>query len=180
MPGQVHHVARCKVDEQQPRHRVGVQVAQGVEEQVAGKVGDGQHVALHAHEAAVAAAMGDVHRAFAVDVHIAGDEERVGVADHCARGVIQAVAALGHAPGLAGDPIDRAQLDVFGAIAEGLNHIDRKPLGIQRANPTIQAIAAARVEVDAEQADGGPWLQGGARRVAAAGQAVDLQGVRVG
>ena len=124
--------------------------------------------------------MGHVHRAFAVQVHVAGDEERVGVADHRLCSSVQAVEAFDLCAGFTRDPVHRAQLDVLGAVAEGLHHIDRKTVVVQPTDAAVHAVAAAGAEVDAQQAHGGAIAQGGPCWVAAGWQAVDLQGVRVG
>ena len=61
---QVQQIAALVVDEEQPRARIQAQVAERVEEAVAGEVGHGQRVdraaAIDAHEAGLAAAMRDI------------------------------------------------------------------------------------------------------------------------
>ena len=175
----MQHVTGLKINKQQPRHRVGVQVAEGVEEQVAGKIRDGQYVAFHPHKPRVAAAMGNVHRAFAVLVDVAGDEEGVGLADQRLSRIVQAAAALGQVAGFACNASDGPQLDVFGAIAEGVHYVHRKALILKRSDPAIHAIAAAGVEVDAQQADRRAIRYPSPGGIAFGGQAVDLQRVWV-
>src|SRR3990167_5077942 len=176
-PGHLQHVTRLKINKQQPRHRVGVQVAEGVEEQVAGKIRDGQYVTFHAHKSRIAASVGDVYRTFAVQFDVAGDEESVGVADQRLSRIVQAVAALGQVAGFACNASDGPQLDVLGAIAEGVHYVHSKALILKRSDPAIHAIAAAGVEVDAQQADRRAIRYPSPGGIAFGGQAVDLQRV---
>ncbi|MNN97842.1 hypothetical protein D3C81_2170840 [compost metagenome] len=76
------------------------------------------------YEAGLSAAMGNVHRTLAIDVHVTGDEKGVRLGDHGFGRVIQFVEVLGdtrrrvrqrHGTKL-------AQLDVLRAIAKGLLH----------------------------------------------------------
>ena len=110
------------------------EVAERVEHVVAGEVRHRQHVdaidiALHAHEAGLAATVRHVDpvRRARFDLrrrHRAGDEERVGTAHQRRRGEIE----LRHAPHddrrrLGIDTARVAGLDVLGAVAEALPHL---------------------------------------------------------
>ena len=57
--------------------------------QVAGEVRDGQTIAFYQYETGLAAAMGNVDRTLAIDIHIAGDKEGVCLGDHAFGRVIQ-------------------------------------------------------------------------------------------
>ena len=131
------------------------------------------------HEPGMAPAMGDVYRAFALCIEVAGDEEGVGVADHRLCGVIQDRGALDNVIRFAGNGLYRPQLDVFGAVAVAVHHVNRETVVVEGADTTVHSVASAGTQIDAEQAHSGPLAQGSACRVADGRQAIDLQAVRV-
>src|SRR3954470_14118551 len=74
-PAQVEEIAALEINEDERRPRIREQIAERVEVAVPGEIGDGQHVAVAANEAAVAAAVGDVPSPFRLlDVCGTGDE----------------------------------------------------------------------------------------------------------
>ncbi|MNX80293.1 hypothetical protein D3C86_1119480 [compost metagenome] len=124
--------------------------------QVAGEVRNGQAIALHTDETGLTAAVRHIHRALTVDIHITGNEERVRLGDHSFGRVIQFVEMLGGTRRGIGQRhrAKLAQLNVLRAIAEGLIHRHRETVCGHGANMPIDAVAAAGVQLDAQQTDG--------------------------
>lgn len=94
---ELQQVSRFEIDEQQTSPWIDQQVAQGVEKQVAGEVRNRQAITFDTDEAGLAAAMRNIHRALAVDVHVTGDKEGIRPGDHLFGGVIQLKEVLRHA-----------------------------------------------------------------------------------
>jgi hypothetical protein len=127
--------------------------------QVAGKVGDGQHIAVDTHEAGLAAAMRGVDLPSAgipLRIHIAGDEEGIGSPDH---GICLGVelhqdfgAADERLGGITGKP-ELSCLNVLRTVAEGMLDLQRQLAVVARNDSAIDAVAAARLQLDAEHAD---------------------------
>ena len=88
-PGNLQHIARGEVDEQQAGNRVGQQIAEGIEMQVAGVVRNRQAIAFDPDETGATTAVGHVHGTLAIFLlDVTGDKEGVGVFDHGAgRGI---------------------------------------------------------------------------------------------
>ncbi|MNF89530.1 hypothetical protein D3C84_720590 [compost metagenome] len=58
---EVQQVAGVEIDKQQARPWIDQQVAQGIEEQIAGEVRDGQTITFHVYETGLTATVGNVH-----------------------------------------------------------------------------------------------------------------------
>ena len=167
-PGDMQKAAGLEGHEQQPDPGVADEIADRVEEIVAGVVGDLQGaVRRDLHETRLAAAMGGIEaarRAAAVGPDARADEERIRRRDPSLVGWLQPVEVPG-GRGLAGvDPAPFARVDVLRAIAEALVDIDdiARPLGAQEP---VQAVAAAAGQRDAEHADLVAGGEGGRQRV---------------
>ena len=164
-PAHLQHVAVAEVDEQQTCPRVDQQVAQGVEVQVTGVVGNGQRIALDPDESWPTATVGHIHRTLAVVMlDIAGDEEGVGRLDHTDGRGIQG-RRIDAPLGRFGDARVIAQLDVLRAVAERLLYRHLQLPCNRLANLPVEAVAPAGVQFDAQQADCLPGDQARGRRV---------------
>jgi hypothetical protein len=75
---------------------------------------------------------------------------------------------------------DVSCLNVLRTVAEGLLDLQRQPAVVARNDSAIDAVAAARVQLDAEHADAVARPQGIASGISLAGQGVDLQVLRIG
>lgn len=165
---QLQQVAALVVDEQQSGLAVDGDVAQGVEEQVAIEVGNGQHaLGIHPDEARLAATVGNVHPAPSVLLGIGGDEEGIGPFDQLACRLIQRLEGFDGRSGrlirwLVG--LQVAQLDVARAVAETLIHGQPQAPGRQ-LDLAIDAVAPPSVQLDAQQSHGGAIRQAGAGRI---------------
>ena len=181
----MQQVAGREIGEHQADARLQRDVAERVEELVAGEVGPGQRapVVADVHEARSSAAMRDVAAAArSVERGMRGDEERVGAAHE--RGGRGTQARL--ASGIGGRRWRRrsrqhfAALDVLGAVAEALRDMQDEAALVDRHDAPVGAVAAARRQLDAEQAERRAGLQRIGQRVVARRQRVDAQagGVR--
>src|SRR5262245_40507354 len=87
---QLQDVARYEVDEDQAGARIAQEIAQGVVEAVAAKVGNDQRVALHRDEARAATTMRHVEAAAAqAGARTAGHEEGVRPRDQRSRRLVE-------------------------------------------------------------------------------------------
>ncbi|MGY3487410.1 hypothetical protein ACVW1C_005293 [Bradyrhizobium sp. USDA 4011] len=130
--GQLQHVAGFEIDECQPGLAVDEDVAERVEEQIAGEIGDRQRaVGGDADEARSAAAMRDVDLATVLTLGIGRHEERVRRRDRVARSLIERRALLDRS----GERFVRlahegevAQLDILRTIAKALIELEAERL----------------------------------------------------
>ena len=187
----MQQVAGGEIDEQQAGAVVEVQVAQRLIKGIAGEVGQHQGVAVFdAHEARAAAPVRDVGagaggigRSGAIqgsEGGIAGDEQGIGRFDQGAVGPVQG-AALFHPQGAGQvDEMRFAALDVLRAVAEALGHGQGETVGIDLADGAVEAVAPARGQLDAQQAEARAGAQVGRQDIARQRTAVDAQGLRVG
>ena len=115
-PAEVQQISRIEIDKQQTGPGIEQQVAQGVEKQVAGEIRNGQAIAFYLYETGLAAAVRNVHRTLAIDVHVTGDEEGIGSGDHGFGRVIQPVEVLRDA-GRTDPPTAPSETGAIGCIA---------------------------------------------------------------
>ncbi|MCY1173298.1 hypothetical protein D9M73_134540 [compost metagenome] len=160
-PTELQQITGIEIDEQQPGPGIEQQVAQGIEMQVAGEIRNGQAIAFHLYETGLTAAVRNIHRAFTVDVHITGNEKGVRLGDHGFARVIQFAEMLGGTGRRIGQRhrAKLAQLNVLRAIAEGLVHRHRETIHGHGTDMPIDAVAAAGVQLDAQQSDGRAFAQ---------------------
>src|SRR5262249_3991727 len=142
----------------------------------------------HAHEARLAAAMGNVDvvpaAAGAGDRRTGSNEERVRAPHQARRIGGQDRVLRAQRPGR-GDgrglryPSMRSRLDILRAVAEALMNADREAQLIGRNDDPVHTVAAARLELDAEQSDRRAGHDVGGERIAMAGPDIDAQRPRV-
>ncbi len=150
---QLQQIAVAKVDKHQAGARIQQEIPQRVEEQIAGEIRNRQHaVVVDAHEAGFATAMRGVDLLLAVAHHIRGDVERIGRADHGGGVGIERRQLADRTGGRIGKFI-LAQPDVLRAVAVSLGHVDVETFAGLAADQSVHAIAATRVQLDAEHAD---------------------------
>src|SRR3954471_10574103 len=155
-PAQVEEIAALEIDEDERRPRIREQIAERVEVAVPREIGDGQHVAVDANEAPLAAPVGDVHPPFRLlDVRGAGDEEDVGSRDGLALRGAEAPQRLDRGTATCGRTPDLAQVDVLRTVAEALPDIEDEAIRSGSAEDAVRAIAPASREIDAQDS-GGP------------------------
>src|SRR5215212_8747251 len=140
---------------------------------VAGEVGDGEGgtVGGDADEAGPAAAVGDVRTPAEGG---GGDEEGVGAGDQRPGGGVEGGKVLVGGGG-GGCRLGLAELDVLGAVAEGPGDPDREAGRADARDGAVGPVAAAGVELDAEEADLGTRAQGAGDRVARGREGGDLE-----
>src|SRR5262249_23546351 len=185
-------IAGGEVDEQETAARLERDVPKGVEIRIAAEIRRGQDrmpiLLGHPHEARLAAAMGDVDVVAAAvtggDRRTGSNEERVRAA-HQARRIGGQDRVLRAQRPRRGDgrglryPSMRSRLDVLRAVAEALADADGEAQLIGRNDDPIHPVAAARLELDAEQADRRARHDVGGERIAMAGPGIDPERPRV-
>ena len=98
------------------------------------------------HIAAVHAVAAEVARG-------AREEARVGAGEHLERAGGEARGLCPCAAGTTDRPLDRAHLDVLGAVAEALLHVDDETAGACLAHRSVGAISPPRLELKSEEPD---------------------------
>src|SRR3954453_6509676 len=180
-PAQVEEIAAVEIDEDERRPRIREQIAERVEVAVPREIGDGQHLAVDANEAPVAAAVGDVHPAFRLlDVRRAGDEEDVGSRDGLALRGAEAPQRLDGGTATCGRPPDLAQVDVLRTVAEALADVEDEAVRSGSAEDAVRAIAPASREIDAQDAGGPARGERPVRGIVRVQRGGDPQRVRIG
>jgi hypothetical protein len=176
----LQQIAGLEIDEHQPGPRVEQDIAQGVEEQIAGKVRDGQRsVFVHAHETRLAAAMRGIDLPLAVTHHIGGDIKRIGRRHQAPHQRVRD-GQLTRRNSLRIDKMVLAQIDVARAVAVGLAHGNLQPWGKLTAHEAVHAITSPSVQFDPQHADGIALAHAFLGRVVRLGLEVDVQGLRIG
>lgn len=184
-PAHLQQFTGVEIGKRHAGHGIGHQVAERVEEQVAGKVGNRQPaIGIEAHEAWLAAPVRHVDLpAFVVTIDIRRHEECVGTGNQRTRARVEGREPLrrdvGLYRGIAGE-LDRAQLDVTRTVAKAVHHgeMGKHPGGMTQH--AIDAIAPPRGEVDAEHADHGAVFQPGIGRVGGFPRNSEVEPARVG
>ena len=175
---QVQQVAVVEIDEQEAAARLLEQVAEGIEQAVAGVVGQPQAaIRAEPEKARRPAPMGDVDAAPEWVGMLAGDEQRIAARDQRQPARIESF-ALQRGTCDPGDGLMAARLDVLGTVSEGLLDADRETLSVPCQDPSIHAVAAAGRPFQAEDAEAGAGLEIGRQRIVRLRQAVDAQAGR--
>lgn len=175
---QVQQVAIVEIDEQEAAARILEQVAEGIEQAVAGIVGQPQAaIRAEPEKARRPAPMGDVDAASERVGMLAGDEQRIAARDQRQPAWIESF-ALQRGTCDPGDGLMAARLDVLGTVSEGLLDADRETLSVPRQDPSIHAVAAAGRPFQAEDAEAGASLEIGRQRIVRLRQVVDAQAGR--
>ena len=172
MPLEHQRLARDEVGNQQTDAGIQLDIAQGVEEAIAGKIGKRQAaVGIQVQKAWPAATMRDIHAVgrSIVQLTCAGrDEEGVRLGQQGARLfiapcrlVIECHLAADQRFRLLGSPVDLTLLDVLRTVAEALIDPDPQPIGrharhrFRGKQGAIQAIAPPTGQIQPQHADPG-------------------------
>ncbi len=176
---QLQQVAGREIGEDEAGLAVEQDVAERGEEQVAGEVGNRERaVGGDPHEAGLAAAMRDIDLTAPVLLGVGRDEEGVGGRDRGARRLVEVAALLDVArEGLlrVADRGGVAQLDILRAIAEALRDLDPQEAVRRSAEDAVRPVAAAGVQLDAEETDRLALVQARTGRVARIGPRRDRE-----
>ena len=187
---QLQDVAPVEVEDEEAGARVGGDVAEGVEEEIAAKVGHDEHARSAGparrdlHEAGFTAAMRDVHAVGAAVSARRGsggrDEERIGALDDGERRTVETrIDAFDRMRGAEGSrvaaPCRPARLDVLRAVAEALIDCQREAADVEDGHRPVHAVPPPGRELDPEETE---RLIDGERvgeRITARRQGVDAQ-----